>query len=78
MTKHHGIALMKASPLPVPPSQESCAITQNFVSEVGLQAVLAFLKSRRPELVSGCAHENRWGGGAGLHVTWCNGEQYRY
>ncbi|GIL47321.1 hypothetical protein Vafri_4169, partial [Volvox africanus] len=39
--------------------EESCALTQNFVSEVGLPATLAFLKSRRPELVSGCAHENR-------------------
>ncbi|KAG2446007.1 hypothetical protein HXX76_000610 [Chlamydomonas incerta] len=38
---------------------DSCAITQNFVSAVGLQATLSFLKSRRPEMVSGCAHENR-------------------
>ncbi|GLC43738.1 hypothetical protein PLESTB_000903100 [Pleodorina starrii] len=39
--------------------EESCAITQNFVSEVGLPATLGFLKSRRPELVSGCALETR-------------------
>ncbi|PNH08020.1 F-box protein [Tetrabaena socialis] len=39
--------------------EESCAITQNFVSEVGLPSVLAFLRSRRPEMVSGCSHENR-------------------
>eukprot|EP00198_Chlamydomonas_reinhardtii_P001554 XP_001690890.1 JmjC protein [Chlamydomonas reinhardtii] len=38
---------------------DSCAITQNFVSAVGLQATLSFLRSRRPEMVSGCAHENR-------------------
>jgi hypothetical protein len=41
-------------------AQESCALTQNFVSEVGLPATLAFLKSRSPELVSGCATENRF------------------
>ncbi|KXZ56047.1 hypothetical protein GPECTOR_2g1599 [Gonium pectorale] len=39
--------------------EESCALTQNFVSEVGLPATLAFLHSRRPEMVSGCAHESR-------------------
>ncbi|EFJ50747.1 hypothetical protein VOLCADRAFT_103818 [Volvox carteri f. nagariensis] len=39
--------------------EESCALTQNFVSAVGLPATLAFLKSRRPELVSGCALESR-------------------
>ena len=34
--------------------QESIAVTQNFVSSVGLRQCLAFLKTGNPELVSGC------------------------
>ena len=33
--------------------------------QVGLQATLSFLRSRRPEMVSGCAHENRCVGACG-------------
>ena len=34
--------------------QESIAVTQNFVSSIGLRQCLAFLKTGNPELVSGC------------------------
>lgn len=36
-------------------------MTQNFVSAVTLPHVLAFLRSRSPALVSGCAKESRAG-----------------
>ena len=35
-------------------SQESIAVTQNFVSSVGLRQCLAFLQTGNPDLVSGC------------------------
>ena len=34
--------------------QESIAVTQNFVSSIGLRQCMAFLKTGNPELVSGC------------------------
>lgn len=40
-------------------SQESVAVTQNYVSSAGLPAVLAFLKTGRADLVSGCQEEDR-------------------
>jgi hypothetical protein len=39
--------------------QESIAVTQNYVSSVGLSAVLAFLRTGRADLVSGCSEEDR-------------------
>lgn len=39
--------------------EDSCAITQNFVSPVGLPHVLAFLRPGRADLVSGCSREDR-------------------
>jgi hypothetical protein len=39
--------------------EESVAVTQNFVSEANLPHVLAFLRSRSPALVSGCAADER-------------------
>jgi hypothetical protein len=41
--------------------EESVAVTHNFVSEANLAHVLAFLRSRSPALVSGCAEEEREG-----------------
>ena len=43
------------------PMQESIAVTQNFVSSVGLRQCLAFLKTGNPELVSGCLPGKRTG-----------------
>ena len=43
------------------PMQESVAVTQNFVSSVGLRQCLAFLKTGNPELVSGCLPGKRTG-----------------
>ena len=37
------------------------AVTQNYVSSVGLHRVLDFLQPGRPDLVSGCAAADRWG-----------------
>jgi hypothetical protein len=39
--------------------QETVAVTQNYVSSAGLPAVLAFLKTGRADLVSGCAEADR-------------------
>ena len=39
--------------------QETIAVTHNFVSSAGLPAVLAFLKTGRADLVSGCAEDER-------------------
>ena len=39
--------------------QESIAVTQNFVSSVGLRQCMAFLKTGNPDLVSGCLQEKR-------------------
>ena len=44
-------------------AQESIAVTQNFVSSVGLRQCLAFLATGNPDLVSGCLQEQR----SGLH-----------
>jgi hypothetical protein len=48
---------------------EAVAVTQNFVSSVGLPAVLAFLKQGSQALVSGCCLQDRWAGG--WHVCCC-------
>ena len=39
--------------------QDSIAVTQNFVSSVGLRQCLAFLKTGNPDLVSGCLQHER-------------------
>ena len=39
--------------------QDSFAVTQNFVSSVGLRQCLAFLKTGNPDLVSGCLQPER-------------------
>jgi hypothetical protein len=39
--------------------EHSVAVTQNFVSSVGLPQVLAFLKQGSEQLVSGCCLQDR-------------------
>lgn len=39
--------------------EESIAVTHNYVGATNLPAVLAFLRSGRRDLVSGCAMEDR-------------------
>jgi len=39
--------------------EDSVAITQNYVSSATLPHVLSFLRSKRSDLVSGCAHQDR-------------------
>lgn len=47
------------APIAVAHQQETIAVTQNYVSSAGLSAVLAFLKTGRADLVSGCAEDER-------------------
>lgn len=40
--------------------EETVAVTQNYVSSINLRAVMRFLESQNPELVSGlCSHDDR-------------------
>ena len=63
----YGLTPPVSSELPERPSQghgrsalqESVAVTQNFVSSVGLRQCLAFLKTGNPDLVSGCLQHQR-------------------
>lgn len=43
----------------LPTTQESIAVTQNYVSAVNLPHVLSFLATESEELISGCCAEDR-------------------